>query len=222
MAFAGMDCSIYPGDAVMDALRTTTNLKWCGFYLAPAPSHPDSSWMARRPHLANTGWGFAPLYLGQQDGAPGSHVLTTQRGQVDADNARLLAKGAGFPTGTTIFLDIEQGGNLSGPNQAYVAAWLDTLKALDYVPGIYCSHTTVESVKALGLDAVYWIYKFNNSDSGVTKTAPFKDDDPDTTGVDVATVWQWAQNCKISTVSGLLLVDLDTASTADPSSGRAP
>jgi len=222
MGFAGMDTSKYPGDAVMDALRTSTNLEWCGFYLAPAPSHPDPSWMDRRAHLAKAGWGFAPVYVGQQGTGPGSHVLTKQQGETDADNAAFLAKAAGFSTGTTIYVDIEQGAALTTPNQDYVASWLDTLKALDYVPGVYCSHTTVPSIQALGLDVVYWIWKFANADTGVTKASPFKDDDPDTTGVNVASVWQWAQNCKISTVSGLLLVDLDTASTSDPSTAGAP
>ena len=36
-------------------------------------------------------------------------------------------------------------------------------------------------------------------------------------GVPTASVWQWAQNCKIPVPGGKLLVDLDVASTEDPS-----
>src|SRR6266566_10150723 len=39
----GFDTSAYPGDAVMTLLRPSFD--FCGFYLAPAPSHNNASWM---------------------------------------------------------------------------------------------------------------------------------------------------------------------------------
>jgi len=51
MAFAGFDCSGFPGETVMQKLRSTTNFKFCGYYLAPAPSHSDPSWMGKRSFL---------------------------------------------------------------------------------------------------------------------------------------------------------------------------
>src|ERR1700691_4592878 len=67
------DRSDYPGDDVMTWLRAHTNLQWCGYYFAPAPSHGDTSWMARRSALVAAGWGIAPIYVGQQITGPGSH-----------------------------------------------------------------------------------------------------------------------------------------------------
>ncbi len=37
--YLGFDRSDYPGDDVMADLYNSTSLFWCGFYLAPAPSH---------------------------------------------------------------------------------------------------------------------------------------------------------------------------------------
>lgn len=64
MGYAGMDTSIYPGDAVMAHLKDLTNLVWTGFYLGPAPSHPNASWMDRRATLIAQGWGLAPKRRG--------------------------------------------------------------------------------------------------------------------------------------------------------------
>jgi hypothetical protein len=38
---------------------------WVGYYL-PAPCRRDTSWAGRRAQLAEMGWGFAVLYVGQQ------------------------------------------------------------------------------------------------------------------------------------------------------------
>ncbi|MFN0247508.1 MAG: glycoside hydrolase domain-containing protein [Kofleriaceae bacterium] len=218
MGYAGMDISIYPGDDVMDDLIETTNLIWCGFYLGPAPSHKDPSWMDRRAHLQKTGWGFAPIYVGQQEtSGPGSHVLTAKQGELDADNACFLAKAAGFGSRSVIYLDVEQGGALSTACAAYVKAWLEIVAAFDYVPGVYCSHTTAASVQALGVDVKLWVFKVATINTNTTKTQPFKDDDPHETGIADAVAWQWAQECAISTVRGPLYVDLDTAAVSDPS-----
>jgi hypothetical protein len=49
--FVGFDCLAYPGTDEMTWLKANTNLGWCGFYLAPAPSHSDSSWIGCRSDL---------------------------------------------------------------------------------------------------------------------------------------------------------------------------
>jgi len=213
MGFAGMDCKHYPGDAVMDALRTSTNLVWCGFYLAPAPYQPDSSWMDRQSYLASQGWGFAPIYVGRQEG---SQHLTAKQGTTDGDNACALARAAGFDR-CVIYLDLEAAGAVSEATGKYLAAWSDAVRALQFVPGVYCSHTSVRSIQDQDVDVVFWVYKFRNVDVGAIKEPPFRDGDPGESGADGAVVWQWAQNCVVETPQGNLEVDLDTAAREDPS-----
>src|ERR1043165_1953648 len=100
--FLGFDRSEYPGDDVMRLLRTTAQIDFTGFYLAPAPSHPNAGWMSKRAFLAGLGFGFAPIYVGQQQpGAPGhsnpgSHVITAAQGTIDGKNATVLMTHAGF------------------------------------------------------------------------------------------------------------------------------
>ncbi len=98
--FAGFDRLDYPGDTFMKTLYDETNLCWCGFYLAPAPSQgKGTSWMTKRSYLEQIGWGFAPLYLGQQTSGAGSHTVTAAQGKIDAQDAAKLAATAGFDTG---------------------------------------------------------------------------------------------------------------------------
>lgn len=61
--------------------------------------------MSKRAALAEQGWGFAPIYVGQQTG---SMKLTAEQGELDAQNAVTLAQRAGFSTGTYIYLDIQE------------------------------------------------------------------------------------------------------------------
>ena len=53
--FLGFDTSIYPGDSAMQTLRAQALIAFTGFYLAPAPSHPNASWMQKRAFLAGLG-----------------------------------------------------------------------------------------------------------------------------------------------------------------------
>lgn len=213
-----MDISIYPGDVVMDDLVENTNLEWSGFYLGPAPSHSDPSWMGKRGRLIGTGWGLAPIYVGQQEpGGPGSHKLTAAQGRLDGDHACKLAKAAEFPNGSIIYLDIEAPAPLTHATGEYLAHWVEVVAALDYRTGVYCSHHLVEPLAALGLELAYWVYKISNLDNGGTKQQPFKDDDPPTIAGINALAWQWTQNCTIDAANGTLTVDLDTAATPDPS-----
>src|ERR1700692_1712966 len=107
--FVGFDCLAYPGIDEMTWLKANTNLGWCGFYLAPAPSHSDSSWRGSRSDLVALGWGILPIYVGQQTTGPGSHNVSGAQGTLDGGDAAALAAAAGFPNGAFLYLDIEDG-----------------------------------------------------------------------------------------------------------------
>lgn len=215
--FLGLDTSIYPGDLAMQTLSTQAHVAFTGFYLAPAPSHPDTSWMQKRAFLAGLGYGFAPVYLGQQAATgPGSHNLTAQQGTIDGQGAAHLATQAGFPVQSVIYLDIESGPPLSPDYIAYVGAWVAAVHGGGFTPGVYCSHLLAEQVQQLQPGARLWVFKllFPN---GQHFAPPLPTPDPALPDAPTATILQYAQNCPL-TIGGLTLnVDLDSATVADPS-----
>jgi hypothetical protein len=223
MAFAGFDSLAYPGDQVMAWLRQKTNLVFVGFYLAPAPSRADSRWMDRRGVLAGQDWGFAPIYVGQQEpGAPGSHILTPGQGEVDARDASTLMNRAGFPSGSYVYIDLETGGPATPATFSYVQAWAKALTDQGtYKPGVYCSYTTAPSVKpAVGTDARFWVFHLTGPAPGPDYPPEFPTKDPGGSGFAAAVGWQYAQNKVVELDGGpvgSVRIDLDTATVADPS-----
>ena len=147
--YAGFDTDIHPGLAQLAWLTENTNLKWCGYYLAPAPGHEDTSWMGQREVLAAEGWGMAPIFVGQQTAGPGSHNATDGQGSTDGALAAELACNEGFPPQSCIFLDWEDGSSPSQEAQAYIRAWATAVTASGYAPGIYCSHDLAPGMAGL-------------------------------------------------------------------------
>ena len=120
----GFDRSQYPGAAKMALLKSSTNLVWCGFYLAPSPSHKDKGWMGQRATLVGQGWGIAPIYVGQQVIPPGSQRPSTAQGTTDGKDAADLAAQAGFAGGTCVYLDLENGPPLPTKLSIIGCQWL--------------------------------------------------------------------------------------------------
>lgn len=221
MAFAGFDSLAYPGDSVMAWLKANTNLSFVGFYLAPAPSRPTSDWMTRRATLAAQGWGFAPVYVGQQETTqPGDHALTAAQGTTDGGDAVTLMQQAGFAPGSYVHLDLEQGGTVSSATAAYAGAWIDAVKASGlFTPAVYCSHTTAASILALRPGTRLWCWNLQGAVPGPNYPPNLPANNPTGCGA-AATVWQWAQNVTLTLYGApvqSLNVDLDCASIADPS-----
>jgi Domain of unknown function (DUF1906)/Hemopexin len=120
-------------------------LRWCGFYLAPAPSQVlGVGWMngniqpivTKLPLLQHIGWKIAPIYVGQQqpDLAGMSHHGNAAQGALDAGHAATLATAAGFPAGTILYLDIEKSPTqLESGMRDYYTSWVETIPALGSV-----------------------------------------------------------------------------------------
>jgi hypothetical protein len=222
---AGFDVSGYPGDNAVDWLRAHTNLRWCGFYLAPAPSHPNTSWMAKRARLVATGWGIAPIYVGQQTIPPGSRNSSGPQGKLDGADAASLATRAGFPAGTCIFLDLENGKPFPAAQKAYVAAWCAEVSNQHFAPGVYCSHTFAIDVHSAAPAARLWVFKVSTTTAHQVPGPTYPDSHPSGSGYSGAFAWQLGQNCQITVPpasGGKLTVDLDTAVWADPGAPGTP
>jgi Domain of unknown function (DUF1906) len=215
--FLGLDTSVYPGDNVMQTLRTQAHVIFTGFYLAPAPSHPNASWMQKRAFLSGLGYGFAPVYLGQQAASgPGSHNLTAQQGTIDAGNATQLAAQAGFPAQSVIYLDVETGPPLAPQFIAYVGAWVQGVSGHGFTPGVYCSHLLAGGVHQLAPNVRQWVFKLLFQE-GHHFAPPLPTPNPALPDAPNATILQYAQNCPLTVGASTLNVDLNTATVADPS-----
>lgn len=218
--FPGFDMSGFPGSAEMGWLKANTNLTWCGYYLAPAPSHGVSGWMGQRAALQAAGWGLAPLYVGQQIGGKhSSHDLSGPTGTANGQDAAKLMTSEGFAPGSTVYLDLEDGPPFVVPRTTYVAAWAGAVKQAGFGVGVYCSHTFAVDVNTLVPGARIWAFKVTTTDLHDVPGVNFPDLHPAGSGFTGAFAWQLGQNCRLGLTGAPVtapIVDLDTAITADP------
>ncbi|MCD0247589.1 glycoside hydrolase domain-containing protein [Xanthomonas melonis] len=223
--YTGFDTDQFPGLPALDWLKNETSLAWCGYYLAPAPSHADTGWMGQRAALTAQGWGLAPVYLGQQTIGPGSHEANARQGSIDGAQAAALARAEGFPGGAVVYLDWEDGGS---PPQAaidYIRMWIAALVEHGYSPGLYCSHArAVELLSRIGPGPTPRVWAWRVSTAA---RHPYAGDirhiqpaDPAGCGYSQAILWQYEQDAVLSlpgTPCDGLEVDLSYSSLADPS-----
>ncbi len=203
----GVDTSAFPGMGAMGWYRDKCDFRFTGFYLAPAPRHPDASWMTHRDELAAAGWGFLPVYVGLQINQAG---LSAAAGTSDGQAAAQLMAQAGFHTQTICYLDLEDGTQPSGSYAAYISAWLAAVDAANYVPGIYCSHLIA---KWCGNKTKYlWTFRMPANTAGQTY-APGQVPTGSLAAGGIAT--QYRQNVFIQGKS--TQIDINVSTVADPS-----
>ena len=231
----GFDLWQYPGDDVMAAWRAASPYRWVGYYL-PAPCHRDTSWAGTRPTLDRLGWGTAVLYVGQQafESEPDSvaeddgpilcsrTLLTAEQGGLDARDAVAKAVAEGFPTGTTLFLDIEKTSRLSDSLRTYYAAWTAAVLVDGrYRPGTYAHHENAAGLFGEALAAF--------RAAGRSDTPPFwaaggsefaLDRAPSASGFSFATVWQGVLDAERTWGGVSLRVDENVAARPSPSAPR--
>ena len=203
-SYLGFDRNNYPGDAALPALRKT--FSFCGYWLNTPPSAISNTWLDKRRKLLHSGFGFLVLFNGRKYAAIQDRDPQTL-GRTDGLAAAAAARREGFPRGTIIFLDQEEGGRLLAVQRAYVLAWMDTLTASGYRPGIYCSGvsaleessgsaiTTANDLRenSGGRKISFWVYNSAAPPSPgcvFPRTAP----SPAAGGVPFAAVWQFAQS----------------------------
>ena len=251
--YLGFDKNVFPGEEALTSLRKT--FSFAGYWLNHPPTEAPDTWLGKRKLLQEKGFGFLVLFNGRfykELTAPNDpNVL----GMQDAFLASETARREGFPPGTVIFLDIEEGGRLLSEQRVYVHAWIDGVNISGFHAGIYCSGMPVTEASgdvvitaqdirdhAGNRQIVFWVYNDACPPSpgcAFAKKVPA----PSESGVAFVDVWQFAQspkrkdmalscpnnhaadgNCYAPAVAGLpsIFVDLDTATSPDPSRGRGP
>lgn len=245
--YLGFDRNDYPGDANLKTLHQT--FSYAGYWLNNPPDASSNSWAGHRAAIESAGFGFLVLFNGRLYAQLKTVANAKKLGQADAQKAASSARREGFPSATIIFLDQEQGGRMLPEQKAYIYAWVDGVIAAGFRAGIYCSGipnpddsnvVTAEDIRqSAGLRQItYWaINDACPPAPGCTSQHPPA---PVDSGVRFADVWQFAQsprrrdvaahctnynpdgNCYPpgTTPAQGLHIDLNTATSADPSHGR--
>jgi len=206
-SYLGFDRNIYPGDDALPALRKT--FAFTGFWLSPPPGEKKSTWTGKREILRSQGFGFLVLFLGRDSSELKTEATAKARGKQDGKDAVAAAKTEGFPAGTIVFVDVEEGGRLSENYHAYLRAWWEQVEPAGYRPGVYCSGipleeepgvsiTTAEDIRnhAGSHDFAMWV--FNDAcppSPGCTygQNAPA----PSRSGISYASVWQLVRSPRV-------------------------
>jgi hypothetical protein len=244
-SYLGFDSNYYPGDANLKVLRET--FSYTGYWLNPPPREKSNSWIGHRAAVESAGLGFLVLFNGKLYKELKTVSHANALGKSDAQAAVAAAKREGFPAGTIIFLDQEQGGRMLPEQKAYIYSWIDGVNSAGFGTGIYCSGMaasddggviTAEDIRKNAGDRKisYWVT--NDACPPSPGCAfPRKSPSPTESGISFAEVWQYAQSPKRAEVAagcpknydrdgscyspGVRIdVDVNAASSADPSRGR--
>ena len=254
-AYLGFDVNEYPGDAALPLLKQT--FVFAGFWLNVPPGAKSNNWMGKRAEFAKNGFGFLVLFNGRLERELTSPAQAGELAVTDGKSATAAAQREGFPAGTIIFLDQEEGGRLLPTQMAYVLQWADTVTANGFRAGIYCSGIPAKEGKATivtandihdhedGRKITYFVYNdaCPPSPGCATKNPP----SPANSAISFASIWQYAQsprrheftkscsatynadgNCyspanaatSTSKQNPGIFLDLDSATSSDPSNGR--
>jgi hypothetical protein len=165
----GFDRNDYPGDDALPILRKSYS--FTSYWLSPPPGETQSTWLGRRSPLQSQGFGFVVLFNAKESREIKSAQDAVRFGSSQANTAAEIAKQEGFPEGTVIFLDVEEGGRLPDLYHAYLQSWYDALAKVGFRAGVYCSAipvnegagttiVTADDIRThMGTrDLLYWVY----------------------------------------------------------------
>jgi len=228
--FLGFDRNDYPGDGAMKLFRK--DFAFTSYWLGYPPGEKTNSWFGKRELLRSQGWGFLPLFSGPNSGELRDEAYTLKRVARDVPLAIAAARNEGFPVGTVIFLDIEEGGRLPSTYIIYLKRWAADLAAAGFRAGVYCSGIPVDEGEGLSLitsdfirdqikpaELIYWVFNDTCPPSpgcAMPQTVP----PPPNSGVAYAQVWQFvrsprdketARHCRGYAKNGNCYAAFDTA-----------
>jgi hypothetical protein len=246
-SYLGFDRNDYPGDADLKALHET--FSYTGYWLNNPPGEKTNTWIGHRAAVESAGFGFLVLFNGRLYAQLKNVANATKLGQSDSLAAAAAAHREGFPAKTIIFLDQEQGGRMLPEQKAYIYAWVDGVTAAGFRAGVYCSGVaatddgnvvTAEDIRANagGRQIAYWVTN-DGCPPAPGCAFPAHAPGPTASGVQFADVWQYAQSphttmahqcgnysrygdCFAPGIDAAkkMHVDVNSATSADPSSGR--
>jgi Domain of unknown function (DUF1906) len=203
-AFLGFDRNDYPGDDALPILRKSYS--FTSYWLSSPPGETQSTWLGKRSLLQSQGFGFMLLFNAKESRDLEFAQDAVRFGTSQANSAAKIAKQEGFPEGTVIFLDVEEGGRLPDLYHAYLQSWYDTLVKSGFHAGVYCSGipvnegagttiVTADDIRThMGTrDLLYWVYNdaCPPSPGCASLTNPPA---PSKSGTPYATIWQFVRS----------------------------
>lgn len=204
ITFYGFDSNEYPGDDQWTDLRRF--FSYTGFWLNVPPGAMTNPWAGKRRAVEEAGLGYLVLFNGRLDKELHKALDAAKVGSADAALATEAGRREGFPSGTVIFLDIEEGGRMLPEQKAYIYAWVDGVTAAGFRAGIYCSGIpaseghgvtviTADDLRqnAAGREIVFWVANDGCPPSPGCMLNR-KSLSPVESGVGFADVWQFAQS----------------------------
>lgn len=228
--YLGFDRNDYPGDEAMKLLRR--DFAFTGYWLGNPPGDTTNSWVGKRELLRSEGFGFVLLFAGPDSGQFRDQVYTRKRVADDTQAAAAAARREGFPTGSVIFLDIEEGGRLPSTYITYLKDWASELERLGFRAGVYCSGIPIDEGEGHSLitsdfireqikpaELVYWVYN-DSCPPSPGCTMPKDPPAPSKSGIAYAQIWQFvrsprdkqtARRCRGYAKDGNCYAVLDTA-----------
>jgi hypothetical protein len=202
-AYIGFDRNHYPGNDALPRLRRY--FAFSSYWLNIPPGATKNSWVGKRAQIEEAGFGFLVLFNGRLNDELKKTGNAAELGRSDAEAAIAAAGKEGFPRGTIIFLDIEEGGRLLTAQRAYVLAWVDRISNSDFKAGVYCSGIATEAGDsgsitandlrdhAEGRSIALWVAN-DACPPSPGCTIPEKGLFPTQSGVADPSVWQYAQS----------------------------
>lgn len=243
--YLGFDRNDYPGDEAMKLLRR--DFAFTGYWLGNPPGEKTNTWSGKREMLRSEGFGFVLLFAGPTSDQLRDEAYTRKRVADDTEAAAAAARREGFPPGSLIFLDIEEGGRLPLTYVTYLKLWASELGRLGFGAGVYCSGIPIDEGERISLitsdfirdqikpsELVYWVYNDSCPPSPGCKTAQ-DPPAPSASGIGYAQIWQFvrsprdkqiARHCRGYAKDGNCYAPFDTAHKyhldVDSASSRDP
>jgi hypothetical protein len=222
--YVGFDANAYPGDDLLPTLAK--QFAFVGYWLTNPPGASHNPWVGKRAILVRNGFGFLVVANGRLD----KEILKSQKSGKSAatlageDAAAVIAAAQreGFPHGTILFLDQEEGGRMLPEQAAYLLAWTETIARSAYLPGLYASGqpvpdgkgpdgkpvtiTTVQDIRehvAAGHlhQIAFWVAQDACPPAPGCLVHPANPPAPALSGTIDATAWQYAQSPRRNSIT---------------------
>ncbi|HWB32866.1 MAG TPA: glycoside hydrolase domain-containing protein [Acidobacteriaceae bacterium] len=212
--YLGFDANEYPGDGSLAALHR--QFSFTGYWLNNPPGANHNPWVGKREVLRRAGFGFVVVFNGRLD----EEILAAKRtgkapealARDDASAAVGAARREGFPAGTIIFLDQEEGGRMLPEQAAYLLGWTEAVAHSVFKPGVYASGqpvpdedesghritiTTIQDIRAHVAaqhlhPIAFWAFRDGCPPAPGCVVDPAKLRAPDVSGTLDLAVWQYA------------------------------